>query len=250
MHINCTDTSRFIEARDRLLNGLRDRGTVVINGEAITISKRTIQRACLTLGLNSTLAEETGDPEGSLIVKTDRNYWGNSERLRLTPDERRTLCLNEDSNGVIRLLSTFNTYPVLKRGNIPSTWWRDDQLIVERFIHNHSGRFYRVHVLLDRIAVTEAVCSGNVKKLGPDVSFKETRLYSRYKLLSERKSADAEVVHQACSVMDHLRIEFAGIDVMVDNAGRPFVVDVNTTPFAGRTSDGNLMVNHLRSAIS
>jgi len=249
--LNCTDTTHFIASRDALLRLLDERGVTVINGSITNISKLTLQRICLEHGLHSTLAPEHGDPDELLIVKTDMNAGGVIERGVLSPFDRQRLFISGDSPLLKTLLSRFKDYPVLTRRNIPAPWWRDSQLVIERFIKNDDDRFYRVHVLFDRVTITDAICHGPTKKLGRHVATKVTTCYTYRELdAGGGDKSFRALLHQVRAVQRHMKFDFAGIDIVVDNNGKPFVIDVNTTPFGGQTSADNPITSYLSHAIA
>ena len=250
LHINCTNSLHFIEARRHFLDRLRDRGISTINGQSTDISKRRLQAICLNRGLNSTLATEIGDPDEVLILKTDRNAEGSIERL-VSPSVREQLRIPEDSTFVKWLMSQCPPYPILPRREIPAAAWHDNQVIVERFIANAEERFYRVHVLHHLMTITEAMCPGVIKKLGATVTYKDTRCYDCNALAKESiPRHDLSVIEQVQAVQRSIAFDFAGLDVLVDSAANTYVVDINTTPFAGETSTDNVIVSFLRRAIA
>jgi hypothetical protein len=249
--LNCTDTTRFIRSKDVLLRGLEERGVRVINGRVVDISKRRLQQICLEHGLHATIAAEDGDPEERLIVKTNMNAAAAIERKVLNPLDRERLAIAESGPLLTSIRARFNNYPVLSRREIPAEWFSDNQLIIEHFVENRFDRFYRVHVLFDRIAVTDAICSGPTKKLGEHVSDKVTTFYRARDLGSRLiENSIGSVLQQVRMVQQFLQFDFAGIDVVIDDDGRPFVIDVNTTPFAGPTAPDNPIIQYLSQAVA
>jgi hypothetical protein len=249
--LNCTNTSRFIKSRDVLLRFLSDRGITVINGHVQDISKRKLQEICVSQGLHSTLAAESGHPDELLMVKTNLNAGGVIERKRGHRSIREHLAAGEDSPLLNSFLQRFKEYPVLARREVPVACWGDHQLIVENFIHNDDDRFYRVHVLFDMATVTEAICLGTTKKLGETATRTKTTCH-RFGADEPgfEETAVGGVLREIRLIQEQLRFDFAGIDVVVNNSGVPFVVDVNTTPFSGLTLPGNPVVEHLIRAIN
>jgi hypothetical protein len=250
-HLNCTHTSRFVEPREVLIEELELRGVTVINAGITDISKRHLAAVCFENGLNSVVATPEGDPDELVIAKTNANCGGSAERDGLTPAERTRLGVPEDTGLVRSLLARFKEYPVLRRRDVPPSWWQDKQLAIERFISNSADRFYRVHVLLDRLSMTEAICAGPVKKLGDHLAFKRKFFYTVSKeVLDIADQQHAKVIDQVLLAKKHLKFDFAGLDVVIDENGTPFVIDVNTTPFVGPDSQHLPMMVFLRAAIA
>jgi hypothetical protein len=254
-HLNGTFTADFLESRELLLAGLRERGVVTLNAEITDISKSLLQKICLlTAGLHSTLASREGDPAELLIAKTNLNYAGKIEAL-LTSRQQRRIGFSPQSRLMDSVLSRVQEYPVLPRREIPADWWQEPQIVIERFISNSDERFYRIHVLRDRISITDAIVPGVVKKLAGGIKAKHH--YFTYAQLDAATSPGTSpaispvllnVAGQTRLLQRHLHFDFAAIDAVVDDSANPYLIDVNITPWAGHTRFDHPMFEFLRSA--
>lgn len=248
-HLNCTLTDRFVADRERLLDHLSGRGVAILNGRATDISKPALHRACRALGLASTLASTEGPPDERVIVKSMLNYGGASERS-LAADDRRRLGLPDRVVPLPALTDYPSEYPVLPRAQVPREWWTDRQLCIERYVQNAGDRIYRAWLLGGRLSIAKAVCPGTIKKF-PQTTSREffhrrssdtsdsgqTTLHA----LPERLTSDLYALSA------HLDIDYGSIDIVEDDEGGYYFIDVNTTPSAV-ASCYDEVIEHLRSA--
>ena len=149
-HVDLTETTNFPADRMLLVDMLRERSISVLNWRVTDLRKRTIHAVTRRLGLPCAEASREGDARELLIIKTDRNYGGYSERL-LNRRHRQTL-------GVPRLSLPIRNafdYKVMPRSDVPSSWWDDPHLIVECFISNREHRMYRVRVCTGSLRLLE-----------------------------------------------------------------------------------------------
>ena len=93
-HLDCTITTRFPACRLQLISILEERGIGIFNHDSSDITKKTIQKQCASLHLNTTLAGPDGDPNEQLIVKTNFNFGGKNEQT-LSEEDRITLGLEK-----------------------------------------------------------------------------------------------------------------------------------------------------------
>jgi hypothetical protein len=260
-HLNGTFTADFLKSRELLLAGLHERGVTTLNADITDISKSLLQKTCLqTDGLNSTLATREGDPAELLIAKTNLNYAGKIEAL-LTSRQQRRIGLSPQSPLMDSVLSRVQEYPVLPRREIPADWWQEPQIVIERFISNSDERFYRIHVLRDRISITDAIVPGVVKKLAGGIKAKHH--YFTFAQLDAAHPSPAtapeaapaispvllNLTRQTRLLQQHLHFDFAAIDAVVDDSGNTYLIDVNVTPWAGHTRLDHPMFVFLRTAL-
>jgi hypothetical protein len=238
-HVDLTHTSVVPIDRGALVQHLQALGIAVVNGSLTDISKRNVQSCCRACGLSTTEALREGDPDELLIVKTDLNYGGHPER-QLDASERLIIGLpNQDGHE-----RTSRTYPISRRRDVPPAAWERVELVVERFIANDAGLFFRAYVFLDRVVVSAGVVRDAVKELRWGVP--------RQDFYFDGKAAvpDPPQVYDFSSYCDRQEIvanlpplrrfcrriglDFGAIDIVVDNDRRWYVVDANATPFWNR----------------
>lgn len=242
-HINATFSAEFPHGRDQLIAGLRDRGVVPINAAVTDISKQWVQAQCAASGLPVAAAAREGDLDERLIVKTNHNYGGRSERL-LTPELLVSLRIPRPSGEV----TSTREYPVVPRRDIPDDWWTDPGLAIERYIQNRRHRIYRVNVAGRRFDILRLVNTNVVKKVGDSVE-KVTVFCGREQL--ERGAVpgvDAEVGVTCIRFLDRAGLDFGSLDVITDDDGRAYIVDVNPTPY-GSTNPLRRLVNVRRGLL-
>ncbi len=240
-HQNCTLTSLFPPARNELIEFLSGQQIPAINAFLSDISKRTIQRTCRELGLNTTAAAQSGDPDELIIVKTDLNFGGDSE-WALSSDDRATLGIGAGSTHMWKA----NDYQVVARKDIEDSWWSDQSLVTEKYIGNNDEKWYRAVLLFDRIVLRELINPTQIKKVGQSVI---TRVWSIV-ASDEQSFGDAPVnlVRDLIGFCRAFSMDFGAVDIMVNDAAEPFIIDVNSTPALHIAQP--LLVSHLRGALS
>lgn len=219
-HLNCTMTGRFPRCRTDLIAALQRGGTTVINAGATDISKRAIQQRCRSLGLPSTLAAAAGDPDETIIVKTDLNFAGCSE-WALSEEERAFLGMKGST-----LIWRPSQYMILPRSRVEPAWWTDQSLICERYVSNRFDRCYRSYWFLDRLVVCQLMNPEPIKKM-------DGSLVERVWELSVAGGAPdcpQPLVRDLAAFIRDFSLDFGTVDVMEDDRGRFYIVDVNTTP--------------------
>lgn len=227
LHIDVTDTSNFPLDRQRLLEELRARSIRVLNGQVTNISKRTIHALAQQLALPCAQASREGDGSELLIVKTDRNYGGRNERL-LPRRYRRALGLTGDS----ALISGAFDYKLAPRKEVPASWWDDPHLVVERFIADPGHRLHRVHVVLNHFAFWCGVSSLPIRKVR-DCSDTHEHFLWRGQLEPGLPPALLRTVYDFAEAFS---LDYGALDLIADDAGRYYVIDVNSTPWRGTQS--------------
>jgi hypothetical protein len=225
-HINATYSVEFPHRRAALVSGLEARGIVPINASVVDISKRWVQAQCAASGLPVAAASVDGDADERVIVKTDQNYGGRSERL-LTEAQRTALGLSRPSTEV----SSAHEYPVMPRRDVPAAWWADPALAIERYIANRAHVIYRVSVAGNRVDILRIVNPQLIKKV--DGAQTVTTLFGTRDQLERGtvSGLEADVGRTIVRFLAQARMDFCGLDVVADDVGRAYVIDVNTTPF-------------------
>lgn len=236
-HINGTFIGEFPHARHALIATLESRGIAPINAAIVDISKRWVQQVCASCGLPVATATADGDPDERVIVKTNHNFGGRSER-QFTAEQLVALKIPRPSPTVL----SATTYPVLMRREVPVEWWTDSTLAIERYIENRWNRIYRVSCAGRRFDLLRMVNPGVLKKV--DGATEQAVIYCTRDQLERgaAKGVEAEVMLCIARFVDAAKLDFGGLDIMMDDEGRAFVLDVNVTPYG--------LLNSLRRLLS
>ncbi len=239
-HINATFSGEFPHDRKALISALEARGVVSINGFVFDISKRWVQAQCAAFGLPVATASIDGDPNERVIVKTDHNFGGQSER-QLTEHQRRTLRVSRPSSEV----SSAHAYQVIPRREVPAAWWADPALVIERYVVNRSNVIYRVSVAGTRVDILRMVNTALIKKV--TASQEKVTFFATRDQLDEGsvRGLDADVGKTIVRFLEGAGLDFCGMDVIADDDGRTYIIDVNTTPY-GTTNSLRRVMNMRR----
>jgi hypothetical protein len=230
-HVNATFSGKFPHERSVLIAGLEARGIVPINGAITDISKRWVQAQCAACGLPVTTAASEGDPDERLIVKTNHNYGGRSERL-LAAADLTGLGVPSPSAVVVDP----RAYPIVARRAIPGAWWVDPALTIERFIENRHNRIYRVSLAGRRFDVMRLINTRLLKKVD-DSQEKVVMMCDRDRLArGDVRGVEAHVSAAVVRFVDAANLDFGSLDVIADDDGRAYILDVNTTPYGATNS--------------
>jgi hypothetical protein len=225
-HLNCTVTRRFPVARDDLIEQLLARDILPINERLTDISKRAIQRKCRELGLHTTAATSEGAADELIIVKTDLNFGGDSE-WALSAAERSMLGIGAASNIMWRP----DDYRVIPRSEVEASWWTDPSLVCEKYIANRDNRWYRALLFFSRLVLRELVNETTIKKVGQSSTVGQWDI----DMLDRGRTSPASDYPQ--SLVDDLILfirgfgmDFGAIDIVINDEGQAFIIDVNSTP--------------------
>ena len=190
-----------------------------------------------TTRASSTRATRAGESAEWLIVKTNANYAGEKEKF-VRPDERRALGLGPRC----RWISRHDEYLIRRRSDVPPGFWRSRQVIVERFIENRSHAYYRAYKLLDRVVIARVVNPAPIKKALDNIP--RTNWYLRLPSLQPVEGPKPWPLHVAGAVFrvsDAFGLDIGTIDLVEDDAGQCYVIDVNTSPFMGTATHGRML---------
>jgi hypothetical protein len=191
------------------------RYAVAINGRCTDISKRFVSRDLL----------RPGDGwDGPVIVKTDRNFGGELERLVLRGRAARAwddlrMRLSAHPWRIRRCLSTHD-YAVLRSvRDVPEDVWQNPHLVVERFLPEREGDFYLLRTLTlfgDRWVSRRMASASPVVKSGNAV-----------------RVEDIEPHPDAFKAARRLGLDRGKVDYVL-HGGRAVVLDANRTNTMGR----------------
>jgi len=233
-HINLTDSSACPRDRAGLLAQLHARGIGILNAGPVDISKRFVQAACQRAGLRSTLASRQGDPSEVLIVKTDRNYGGIPE-ARLSRDDLNTLAISAYAIDK----QPDHGYVVAPRRDLPVAVWDDPSRVVERYIENQSQLFYRIYLLGNRCAISEGREQAWVKTIGRSQR-QRLVLFSIDPAGKIDGAIPPDLQTAVSAVLDFVSVtelDFGCLDLMRDDSGNFYIVDMNTTATWGAETE-------------
>jgi hypothetical protein len=240
LHIDQTFDDTLIPpvVRHLLVGRLNEVGIRVLNGAVADISKRTIHRHSRRIGLPDPTAGPPGDDDELLIVKTDLNCGGNPEHY-----------FGGRPRGPV--ISGPADYRILPRGEVPPDWWAAGGLCIERFIGNAEDEFYRFHLLGDRAVLSEARSEHAIKRLDgtcPQVDHC-TDLDEISAWTPGGPESWAGAAWSAATFARTFGLDYGAIDVLRDDQGHYYVIDVNKTPYWGADIE-NAITTHLRSWLS
>jgi hypothetical protein len=230
-HLNCTRTDHFPSFRPQLIDFLRDQGVACLNAHITDISKRTLQNACVLLRIPTTRTGLTGSGKELLIVKTNNNYGGNGDlRLRMRVDSTRP------SGHFHSPIRNAMDYRVMQRRNIPVTWWENKSLTIERFISNRYMRQYRVYFAGTHLHISEWRDPRPIKKYRKDI-VKATYSMTIDDLFNGLAPVlPTSLAGSIAAIIKHFRIDFGAVDIVEDDDGLCYAIDINSTSF-GRALD-------------
>jgi hypothetical protein len=229
-HLNCTRTHRFPTAREALLDQLRKRGIAPVNDAVTDISKTFIQECCSAIGINTTRATRNGAAKDLIIVKTDLNFGGDSE-WGLSEEDRSAAQAGAGSS----VMWKPDDYLVAPRASVPDAYWDDPTLVRERFVSNQDGRWYRCFIFHSRACVCELVSQEKVKKLWSS-TVNGTWMFEFDEVVTRQAEQAAfpprihRVANDLIRFVRSFSLDFGAVDIVMDDADEPFVIDVNTTP--------------------
>jgi len=244
-HINCSQTERFPLSRPQLSGALKERGIEILNDAVTDISKNHLHGVSSRLGLNCPRASRQGDQEELIFIKTNWNSGGASEHL-LNGRQRAQLGVGK---GHPRMRHP-KQYVVLPRKNVDPSWWEDPDLTCERYVTNRENRWYRAFVFRSRLAMAELINPDAVKKVGGSTVRHMWRLTSAggARIESADNGFPKTMASEILLFKENFGLDFGAIDLVQDDSGRSYIVDVNTTPAFTVTIPG--VVHHLRRDVS
>ena len=239
-HVDLTDSSLLPKFRQALCRELSTLGVRVVNGRLTDISKRTTQLLCRELGLNVTSALPDGAPDELLIIKTNRNYGGLPE-TRVPPDVRIRLGIRDR----VVSLAADHGYFITPRNRIERDVWLDPDLVIEKYVDNSDKWFYRAYISGELCALSEAREDAAIKRMDRSTD-RTTHFFTRSNRRLRRDliaAADAFL-----RLADGIGMNYGCIDMVRDDAGRFFPIDVNATPHWGTEREPGLL-EHLRAGL-
>lgn len=248
-HINLSRQALFPRRRSELFEALQKKGIRTWNANVTDMTKRFVQSECRRLGLPTTAATRGGDPDEKLILKSDCNHGGRNER-RLDLETRRRLELPPEST----LIDGSLDYPVMKRSELTDQW-DDPGLVVERLIENSQGIYYRAYAIDRRLVISRFVAPNSDNRIQriEDAKARRNFLYRDYtQLVGASDSGDAlpaRLKSDVASFLVGIQLDFGALDVVEDNEGNFYIIDLNITPYWGKPGQRK-MTRFLRGELS
>ena len=245
LHLDISINTGFLPQLAELREKLAARGVELINAGVVDIRKRSLQAKCRAMGLPSVSASRDGLGDEALIVKTDLNAGGYREK-RLSRSQRRESQLPEGRG----LMRRRRDYFVARRDQISDRVWADPSVVVERYIVNRRQRFFRAYVAGAAAVISEAICDEPIKRMEEPRdrrNYYMTRSGSRWTAApNESALPEARLIEVAATFMTGYAVDFGAADIVQNDEGECFVVDLTTTPFWGDEVQPG-MLEHLRS---
>jgi hypothetical protein len=253
LHLDISVASVFLADVAALVRLLGARGIGVINASVLDIRKRTIQSHCSRLGLPCVSASRHGPGEELLMVKTDLNAGGYREKL-LSRKQRKHFCL---PTRACRLHKR-RDYFIARRADLPPDVWTDPTIVVERYMTNREGRFYRVYAAGRAIIVAEAWTDLPIKRMEHPPRRKN---YFLWRQSGDFRSSATDgpfggpnlppelsprLLQVAGAFFDTYHVDFGAIDIVESQDSEFYVVDLTATPYWGDEFQPGFM-EHLRS---
>jgi hypothetical protein len=228
-HVNLTRPEIAFPNYREWLASYEELGRPVLNGYCSSIDKWSIQEACAGAGLPHVRVGREGDPGEMVIAKTRANYGGLAEE-KLDP-------------ALVGDLSPPPwPYPqrvqLFRRDEVPAAMWDDPRVAVERYVCNSTGRFRRAYVVGDYVAAATSHSADILKTM-------EQR--NGVDLVSVKSARDIpydprDPLSVAYRVAQAMRVDFAALDLAVDEDDVNHPIDVNTTPSWGRDHNPRLIL--------
>jgi hypothetical protein len=239
-HLDCTITHSFPLCRRDLIQGLQLQGIQLLNVQVTDISKQAVQRQCVELGLPGADAPREGDSDELLIIKTNLN-WGGANEDRFSPRERRMLGLPPPTT----VMGSSTDYKVMKRAKVPARYWNDARFAVEKFIRNEAESWHRLYVCFNRMILTYAKSPGLIKKFSIGMPRADFSLRRTVPCKTNVYPSDFPL-NRIIRFIDGIGLDFGAVDIVHDDNGGYFVVDINTTPHLTGAPKG--FIEHLRGS--
>ncbi|HET7503421.1 MAG TPA: hypothetical protein VFK02_20510 [Kofleriaceae bacterium] len=229
-HINLTLSARVPLDREALIGGLQARGIATCNAQLTDISKRTLHAVCARAGVASPRAGREGDPEERVVVKTTYNFHGVREAALAV--ELRQLLGYEAPHDLPRRQDT--EYRIVARREVPEPVWTSPHWVVERYIVNSAHRFHRVYVAGDAMVVSRVFDPSTFKKMPEGIPRESFYMTVSAPARAPEVPAEIATVAELCArIVRAGKVDYGAIDVVNDDHGGYYVIDINATPFWG-----------------
>jgi hypothetical protein len=244
VHLDISDNGPFIANPREWARVLTGRGIKVLNLDVQDIRKRTVQAACVAYGLPSLIATPDGPGDELLIVKTNLNSGGVPEQT-LTARQRARFDLPREPGRI----NSPKEYFVSPRANVAPEIWKDPELVVERYLTNAAGRFFRIYILHSAVVISEGYSQDKLKRMGRDVRRKNHWLWREGERIAPHSGSGAELPVGLLRTLGifaaRFHVDYAAIDIIESATGTFHIIDVNKTPYWGSEHQPGLL-EHMR----
>lgn len=226
--INLSHGARFPHRRAAILDYCRGRGAVVLNASIGDIRKRTLHALLAGAGLPTAAAAPEGDGDEWLFVKSNLNSGGRPETRWL---------------GGEPALGPREYYRTQRKAIRPEVW-ADERLVVERYVDNPVGSFYRVYRFGDAVVVVKGHSRSLIKKLSghPD---DVNHPYWLHDVVAGNTHLPDGLGATLSRFFATIPLEYGCLDIVHDLTDY-YVVDLNPTPYSGVDEENAAMVAFLQ----
>jgi hypothetical protein len=228
IHVNLSQPATAFPNYFEWLASYADTNVPVINGYCASIDKWSVQKACTDAGLPHVRTARHGEPDEILIAKSRANYGGLFEGKIA-------------ANLVGEIAPPDWPYPqrvqLFRREEVPPAMWDDARLTVERYVSNPAGQFRRSYVVGHYVAAATSFSEQTLKTMdhrgGVDfISIKSAK---------DRPYDPRDPLSVTYKIAQAMRVDFAALDLAVDEHGVNHPIDVNTTPSWGEDRNPQLI---------
>lgn len=239
LQINLSRPALFPQERKELITHLHNKGIFVFNSNIGDITKRNLYRLLNSAGLTCTHAAEEGPKNQLLFVKSNLNCGGISER-RL-PDNLQLEFIPESQ---IKL-GEGDDYVLLKRKDIPLSYWSDPGIVIENYVYNDENSFFRVYGFGEAIAIVKAHSNALIKKISGhtnDINI----LLNKDQIIARKTDIPKQLQETIRAFITHHAIEYFCLDIIHDTQ-QYYIIDLNLTPYAGVDKQNTEVLEFLRA---
>jgi hypothetical protein len=253
MHVDNTFPAQVFPGVAEFATYAERAGIPVWNHLVRDISKRAVHAHNAQHGLRSTAADWKGNASERLIIKTNLNHHGVTES-NVTMDERRILGWSPYATTPI---NPWPDYPIMCRADIPTAWWTDPRLYIERFIWNSENALYRMYFAGEHCVLRLGTSPMPVLRLA------DSHQHSTYRLLRELANDPmtrmllgpraSSVFTCATRFAQSFSLDYGTVDLVADDSNDAYVIDANVCPFWGAddsNGDTQFITSHLAAGIA
>ena len=115
---------------------------------------------------------------------------------------------------------------------MPAEWWDDRSLVLERYVQNTRNAWYRAFVNFSALTVCEFADTSLVKKVGSSRFLRSwhLNLATDDPFRPEDGGLPGSAAEQLPLFLRAIGLDFGAVDLMTDDDGSAYIIDVNTTP--------------------
>jgi len=246
MHLDASVTSDFLANDGDFRADLAARGVRTINIDATDIRKSTIHARCSAVGLPMARADRDGPGDERVIIKTTLNSGGGPEHKLARQWGASAARVAADVSDVVR---GSLDYVICRRDEVPAAVWTDSKFVVERFIENPEGVFFRVYVVGPAGVVSAAWTDRQIKKLSMPIRARENYYYwtgaNGHTALGSSSESATRALTVARRLAESLNVELCGADCVMDTSGNVVPIDINKTPYWGKPRTSPILAHLL-----